>query len=142
MMDGRGFSVRDWPLASVFKGRCATPHDVDQGAAVFALGDTFNGRPMAMDLPQPVIWYDEDEEFAALVVQAEVHETEEGESLRVLGLLLPQGRTAVGFTEDVDEVDATDPIWLSLLEADGLTPADADDGEDDLIDEDDEDERR
>jgi hypothetical protein len=74
---------------------------------------------MAMDMPQPVIWYEEDEEFAALVVQAEVHETEDGETLRVLGLLLPQGRTAVGFTEDVDEVDATDPVWLSLLEAEG-----------------------
>ena len=116
-MDGRGFTAADWPLAGTFKGRCATPHDVDSGAAVFALGDTFNGRALAMDLPKPVIWYEEDEEFAALVVQAEVHETEEGETLEVLGLLLPQGRTAIAFTDDVDEVDATDPVWMSLLEA-------------------------
>ena len=117
-MDGRGFTAQDWPLAAVFKGRCATPHDVDAGAAVFALGDTFNGRPLAgMDLPQPVIWYEEDEEFAALVVQAEVHETEDGETLEVLGLVLPQGRTAVGFTEDVDLVEGSDPIWRSLIDA-------------------------
>jgi hypothetical protein len=128
-MDGRGFTARDWARAAVFKGRCATPHDVDAGAAVFALGDTYNGRPMAMDMPQPVIWYEEDEEFAALVIQAEVHETEDGETLRVLGLLLPQGNTAVGFSEDVDEVDATDPVWLSLLEADreAIGPAEEDD---------------
>ncbi len=127
-MDGRGFSAADWPLAETFKGRCAGPHDVDAGAAVFALGDTFNGRPMAMDLPQPVIWYEEDEEFAALVVQAEVHETQDGDTLQVLGLLLPQGRTAVGFSEDVDEVDGADPIWLSLIDAEmaDAAPDDAD----------------
>ena len=103
---------------ATFQGRCASPHDVDAGAAVFALGDTFNGRTLRMDLPQPVIWYDEDEEFAAVVVQAELHETEEGEVLQVLGLVLPQGRTVIGFVDDIDEVDATDPVWLSLLDAD------------------------
>jgi hypothetical protein len=116
-MDGRGFTAADWPLAAIFKGHCAAPHDVDAGAAVFALGDTFNGRPLVMDLPQPVIWYEEGEEFAALVVQAEVHETQDGDTLEVLGLLLPQGRTAVSFSEDVDEVDGFDPVWLSLLDA-------------------------
>jgi hypothetical protein len=116
-MNGKGFTAADWPLAATFKGRCAVPHDVDAGAAVFALGDTFNGRPLVMDLPQPVIWYEEDEEFAALVVQAEVHETQDGDTLEVLGLLLPQGRTAVGFSEDVDEVDGFDATWLSLVEA-------------------------
>lgn len=117
-MDGRGFSAEDWSDALTFGGRCATAHDVDSGAAVFALGDTLNGRVLDLVLPQPVIWYDEDEEFAALVIQAEVHETEDGETLEVLGLLLPQGKTAVGFTEDIEQVDANDPVWLSLLEAD------------------------
>jgi len=127
-MDGRGFTAADWPLAGTFKGRCATPHDVDSGAAVFALGDTFNGRALAMDLPKPVIWYEEDEEFAALVVQAEVHETQDGDELEVLGLLLPQGRTAVGFPEDVEEVDPADPVWLSLVEAE--RQREPDEGED------------
>jgi hypothetical protein len=117
-MDGRGFTARDWRTLATFQGRCASPHDVDAGAAVFALSDTFNGRTLPMELPQPVIWYDEDEEFAAIVVQAEVHETEEGEVLQVLGLILPQGRTVIGFVDDIDEVDDTDPVWLSLLEAD------------------------
>lgn len=117
-MDGRGFTAKDWPSLATFAGRCASPHDVDAGAAVFALGDTFNGRPLPMDLPQPVIWYEEDEQFAAVVVQAEAHETEDGETLQVLGLVLPQGRTVVGFMDDVDEVDATDPVWVSLLDAD------------------------
>lgn len=117
-MDGRGFTAKDWPHLATFQGRCATPHDVDAGAAVFALGDTLNGRALTMDLPQPVIWYEEDEQYAAVVVQAETHETEDGETLEVLGLVLPQGKTAVGFMDDVDEVDATDPVWLSLLDAD------------------------
>ena len=116
-MDGRGFTAQDWPLAAVFKGRCATPHDVDAGAAVFALGDTFNGRPLVMDLPQPVIWYDEDDEYGALIVQAETHDTEDGETLEVLGLVLPNGETVVAFADDVDEVDATDPFWVALVEA-------------------------
>jgi hypothetical protein len=117
-MDGEGFTETDWARATVFTGRLATPADVDAAAAVYALGDTYNGRPMAMSLPQPVIWYEDEEQFAALIVQAEVHETEDGEVLQVLGLLLPDGRTAVGFMDDIDEVDATDPVWLSLLEAD------------------------
>lgn len=123
-MDGRGFTARDWQSLATFQGRCASPHDVDAGAAVFALGDTFNDRTLPMQLPQPVIWYDEDEEFAAVVVQAEIHETEDGEVLQVLGLVLPQGRTVIGFVDDVDEVDATDPVWLSLLDADREDDAD------------------
>ncbi len=117
-MDGRGFTASSWMHALTFGGRCATPHDVDAGAAVFALADTLNGRTLDLVLPQPVIWYDDDEEFAALVVQAEVHETEDDETLEVLGLLLPQGRTVVGFTDDIEQVDASDPVWVSLLEAD------------------------
>ena len=115
-MDG-GFTAATWPLVAVFKGRVATPEDVEAGTAVFALGDTLNGRPFAIDLPQPVIWFEEDEEYAALIIQAELHETEEGEILEVLGLLLPGGRTAVGFTDDVDEVDGFDPDWLARVEA-------------------------
>lgn len=124
-MDGRGFDAENWRSLRTFAGRCAMPDDVDQGAAVFALGDTFNGRPIAMELPQPVIWYEEDEEFAAVVVQAERHETEDGETLDVLGLVLPMGQTAVALLEDVDEVDATDPVWVSLLEADRMDDEDA-----------------
>lgn len=129
-MDGRGFDEQTWDQLKVWSGGCATPHDVDQGAAIFALGDTLNGRPLEWMLPQPVIWYDEDEEFAAVVVQAEAHETEEGEALEVLGLVLPTGRTAVAFTEDVEEVDAVDPVWISLIEAE-LEPIedDGDEGE-------------
>ena len=71
---------------------------------------------MDLVLPQPVIWYDEDDEFGALIVQAETHDTEEGETLEVLGLLLPNGETVVAFRDDVDEVDATDPFWVALVE--------------------------
>lgn len=126
-MDGRGFTERDWDTLKVLSGRCATPHDVDGGAAVFALGDTLNGRPLEWMLPQPVIWYDEDEEFAAVVVQAEVHETEEGETLEVLGVVLPNGQTAVAFAEDVEEVDGTDPVWVALIDADTAGEGDDED---------------
>ncbi len=118
-MDGKGFTDTSWAAVPVFHGCCATPHDVDQSAAVFALGDTFNGRAMPdMDLPQPVIWYDDDDEFAAVAVQAEVHETEDGETMEVLGLVLPDGHTVISLLEDVDVVDATDPVWRALLDAD------------------------
>ena len=115
-MDGKGFTPQTWSALSTFQGRCATPHDVDLGAAVFALGDTLNGRAMNVPLPQPVIWWHEDEEVGAVAVQAEAHETDDGETMEVLGLVLPDGRTAVSLYEDVDEVDATDPVWAALVE--------------------------
>lgn len=133
-MDGRGFDEHNWDALKVLAGRCAAPHDVDTGAAVFALGDTLNGRPLDWMLPQPVIWYHEDEEFAAVVVQAESHETETGETLEALGLVLPTGKTAIAFTEDVEEVDAVDPTWVALVKAD-LDPIE-DDEDDDVLDED------
>ena len=119
-MDGKGFTPQTWSGLNTFQGRCATPHDVDGGAAVFALGDTLNGRVMNLPLPQPVIWWHEDEEVGAVAVQAEAHETDDGETMEVLGLVLPDGRTAVSLYEDVDEVDATDPVWAALVaESDG-----------------------
>ncbi len=124
-----GFSARTWRSARTFGGHCATPADVEGADAVFALGDTLNGRPLSIEKPAPVIWYDEDEEFAALVVQAEAHETEDDITLEMLGLLLPSGETAVVPLEDVEFVDEHDPVWQALLEADtGDEEGDADDG--------------
>ena len=114
-----GFTASSWKNTPVFGGHCATPADVEGADAVFALADTMNGRPKAMDKPAPVIWYSDDEEFAALVVQAETHETDEEGEMDFLGLLLPAGDTVVVFPDDVEFVDATDPVWLALLEADG-----------------------
>lgn len=113
-----GFDASTWRAAPVFGGRCAAPADVESADAVFALADTLNGRPMALAKPAPVIWYAEDEEFAALVVQAEAHETEDDGPLDFLGLLLPGGGTAVVFAEDVEFVEPGDPVWLALLDAD------------------------
>jgi hypothetical protein len=112
-----GFDLDTWDQTPVFAERLATDADVTAGKAIFSLKDTFNGRPIDMDLPQPVIWYEEDDEFAAVVVQAEAHETDEGETLEVLGLVLPNGDEVIAFTDDVDEVDATDPFWVALVEA-------------------------
>jgi len=111
------FTTRDWHAASAFTGRVATQDDVNSGAAVYALSDTLNGRAIDGEFPQPVIWYDEDDEYGALIVQAEAHDTEDGDTLEVLGLLLPNGETVVAFADDVDEVDATDPFWVALVEA-------------------------
>jgi hypothetical protein len=115
-----GFTAQTWSAVATFTGRVATQADVEAGRAVFALAETYDAQAFDEPLPQPVIWTDEeaDEEFAALIIQAEQHETEEGEQLQVLGLLLPQGRTVVAFTEDVEEVDAANTDWLALLEAD------------------------
>lgn len=128
-MDDGGFTEHTWDTLKVLSGRCATRADVDAGAAVFSLADTHNGRPLEWMLPQPVIWYDDEAEFAAVVVQAEAHETEAGEVLEVLGLVLPSGRTAVAFSEDVEEVDGVDATWVALLDAEH-TPIDDLDDED------------
>ena len=111
------FTTQTWASAPTFTGRVATNDDVTTGTAVYALSDTFNGRHIDGEFPQPVIWYDDEDEFGALVVQAEAHDTEDGETLEVLGLLLPNGKTIVAFADDVDEVDATDPFWVALVEA-------------------------
>jgi len=123
-----GFTTKTWRQAPVFDGHCATPADVEQSSAVFAIADTLNGRPMPLQKPAPVIWYAEDEEFAALVVQAEAHETDDDGSMEFLGLLLPSGGTAVVFPDDVEFVSAADPVWRSLLVADGEAAADEEDG--------------
>ena len=111
------FNTKTWAQVKPFTGRVATQADVTAEQAVYALSDTFNGQAIEGEFPQPVIWYDDDEEYGALVIQAEAHDTEEGETLEVLGLLMPNGDTVVAFADDVDEVDATDPFWVALVEA-------------------------
>jgi hypothetical protein len=118
MSDRLGFTASDWRAVPIFEGRCATQDDLEQAGAVFALADTVNGRPVQMAKPSPVIWHAEDEQFAALVVQAEYHETEDEGALEFLGLLLPDGQTVVVFAKDLEFVAAEDPVWESLLQAD------------------------
>jgi hypothetical protein len=115
-----GFTAASWRNTAVFTGRVATQDDVEAGPAVFALSETSDAIAFEEPLPQPVIWRDDeaDEEFAALIVQAEQHLAEDGAEWQVLGLMLPDGRTVVAFTEDVEEVSGDDADWLDLLEAD------------------------
>jgi hypothetical protein len=113
--DGGGYDVEDWMRLRPFAGALATLDDVQRRAAIFALGDTQGGRPIEMEMPQPVIWWDDDGEVAAVAVQAEAHETEDGEIMEVLGLILPDGGGAVALLEDVDLVDDSDPIWRRLV---------------------------
>jgi hypothetical protein len=124
-----GFTAQTWSQVKTFFGRCALRSDVDAGAAVFALEDTDNGQAFEEPLPQPVIWHDDEESLAAVIIQAESHETADGEQLGVLGLLLPDGTTRVGFVDDVEEVDGANPDWLALIDA-ALDPDDADEDED------------
>ena len=123
-----GFNAETWRTVPTFSGRVAEQADVERGPAVFALGDTHDAVAFEEPLPQPAIWYDEeaDEDFAALIVQAEQHTSDDGQELQVLGLLLPDGRTAVAFTEDVTEVAPDDADWLDLIEAE-LAPLPEDD---------------
>ena len=113
--DGGGFDAEDWTRLIPFTGAVATLDDVQARRAVFALGDTDDPRPIAMDLPQQVIWWDEDGDQAAVAVQAETHLGPDGEEMEVLGLILPDGGGAVALMEDVDLVDATDPTWRELV---------------------------
>ena len=112
-----GFDIDDWQRLTPFTGRVADLDDVQARKAIFALSDTRNGKPIDMDLPQPVIWWADDGEQAAVAVQAESHDSEDGETMEVLGLILPDGEGAVALLEDVDLVDDTDPTWRDLVEA-------------------------
>lgn len=161
-MIDEGYDTRTWERLPTFANRCATPEDVDAGTAVFAMGETVRGRPLPMPLPQPVIWWADEGEVAGVAVQAEAHETEDGDPMEVVGVVLPDGGTIVVLLEDVDLVESTDPFWRDLVEGaiddeeedeDGdeglLGPDDSwvegddrDEDEDDLDDEDDEDPRR
>ncbi|PZQ56347.1 MAG: hypothetical protein DI570_21190, partial [Phenylobacterium zucineum] len=105
----------DWTRLVPFTGAVATLDDVEARRAVFALGDTTDPRPIDMELPQPVIWWDDDGEQAAVAVQAEEHGAEDGEIMQVLGLILADGASAVALLDDVDLVDDTDPTWRKLV---------------------------
>lgn len=113
--DGGGYDVDDWSRLTPFVGKVADLDDVQAGRAVFALSDTDDARTIAMDLPQPLIWWEEDGEQAAVAVQAESHLNTEGEAMEVLGLILPDGGSAVALMDDVDLVDDTDPTWRDLV---------------------------
>ena len=76
-MIDEGYDTRSWEGLTTFSNRCATPEDVDSGAAVFAISETIGGRPLPMPLPQPVIWWAEEGEIAGVAVQAEAHQTED-----------------------------------------------------------------
>ena len=114
--DGGGFDADDWSRLAPFVGRVATLDDVQARKAIFALGETSDARPIEMDLPQPVIWWDEDGEQGAVAVQAESHVGPDGEVMEVLGVILPDGEGVVVLLEDVDLVDDTDPTWRGLVE--------------------------
>ena len=124
--DGGGFDADDWNRLKPFTGAVATLDDVQARRAVFALGETDDPRVIDMDLPQPVIWWDEDGEQAAIVVQAETHLGKDGEEMEVLGLILPDGEGAVALMGDVDLVDDTDPTWRDLVTR-AIDPSAADD---------------
>lgn len=124
--DGGGFDADDWTRLVPFTGAVATLDDVQARRAVFALADTDDPRPIPMDLPQPVIWWDDGGEQAAVAVQAETHLGPDGEEMEVPGLILPDGGGAVALREDVDLVDDTDPVWRDLVTR-AIDPAAADD---------------
>ncbi|NBW06705.1 MAG: hypothetical protein EBR82_01610 [Caulobacteraceae bacterium] len=124
--DSGGYDIDDWSRLVAFTGRVATLDDVQAKKAVFALDDTERPFPLDLDLPQPVIWWEEDGEQAAVAVQAECHTTAEGEEMEVVGLILPDGEAAIALLEDLDIVDDTDPTWRKLVSSavDGVSTED------------------
>lgn len=114
--DGEGFDADDWSRLVPFTGRVATLEDVQARRAVFALGDSEDPQVLDMDLPQPVIWWDDDGEQGAVAVQAEIHTGADDEPMEVIGLILPDGGSAVALLEDIDLVDDTDPHWRRLVD--------------------------
>ena len=77
--DSGGYDAEDWSRLAAFTGKVATLDDVQARRAVFALDDSERPWPIDMDLPQPVIWWEEDGEQAAVAVQAENHTSPDGE---------------------------------------------------------------
>lgn len=122
--DTGGFDVDDWMRLKPFVGRVASLQDVQDRLAVFALDDTERPWPLDMELPQPVIWWEEDGEQAAVAVQAECHTSPDGEEMDVVGLILPDGSAVVALLEDIDLVADTDPTWQALVSSavDGIDP--------------------
>ena len=114
--DGGGYDAEDWTRLTAFTGQVATLDDVQARRAVFALSDTTDPKTIDMDLPQPVIWWEDDGEQAAVAVQAEAHTSAEGEVMEVIGLILPDGDSAVALLDDIDLVADTDPTWRELVE--------------------------
>jgi len=115
-LEGGGFDVDDWIRLKPFNARVASLADVQAREAIFALEDTTAPSVMAMDLPQPLIWWDDDGGKAAVAVQAETHISPEGEPMDVLGLILPDGEAVVALLDDVDLVDDTDPTWRKFVD--------------------------
>jgi hypothetical protein len=124
--DAGGYDADDWSRLTAFTGAVATLDDVQARRAVFALDDTDRPFPLDMDLPQPVIWWEEDGEQAAVAVQAECHTNAEGVEMEIVGLILPDGEAAVALLEDIDLVDDTDPTWRTLVIG-AIDPSAADD---------------
>ena len=125
--DGGGFDAEDWTRLKPFTGAVAALDDVQARRAIFALGDTDDPRVIDMELPQPVIWWDDEGGGqAAVAVQAETHLNADGEEMEILGLILPDGGGAVALMEDVDLVDAVDPTWRDMV-ANAIDPRAADD---------------
>ena len=114
-VDGGGYDVDGWTRLKAFTSAVATLDDVQARRAVFALADTTDPRVIDMELPQPLIWWEDDGEQAAVAVQAETHTSADGEVMEVLGLILPDGDSAVALLDDVDLVDDTDPTWRALV---------------------------
>lgn len=110
-----GFDTDDWERLPAFTDTIATLEDVQARRAIFALSDTENPKTIDMPLPQPVIWWSDDGEQAAVAVQAEAHDGDDGETMEVLGLILPDGEGIVALMDDVDLVDASDPTWQDLV---------------------------
>ncbi len=124
--DGGGFDAEDWTRLRPFVGAVATLDDVQARRADRPYRPGRRPRAIAMDLPQPVIWWDDAGEQAAVVVQAESHLNAEGEAMEILGLILPDGDTVVALMDDVDLVDDTDPTWRDLV-TNAIDPSAAED---------------
>lgn len=113
-----GFDTQSWTSLEAFNSRIATQADVDAAKAVFAVEDAEGSMVVEMDLPQPVIWWAEDGERAAVIVQAELHtlEADDDDVSEVYGLVLVDGTTVVVLGDEVDLVDASDPVWQRLTQ--------------------------
>jgi hypothetical protein len=112
-----GFDTASWEYVECFKSHVASPDDMHNGSAVFAVADSFSSQTITMDLPQPAMWHSSAGAIPVLIVQAERHkEFESSEAEELFGVLMPNGSSAVTTEAYLDWVDGEDEAWLDAID--------------------------
>ena len=110
------FPLHHHPL---FGGRSPSPTCGEKGAALRALALALGGEHGGVGFGHEGLGVGAGGDLADAVAEAHLGRLagDDGETMEVLGLILPDGAGAVALLEDVALVDDTDPTWRDLVAA-------------------------